>query len=155
MSVVVRGEEMAICSVANNPHIDPIATGEIISNDSRCTIEEVCRCGPAHGVTDVFVGRIGDIAVLVDKVPEIVGFKPEDFRSCTVACTNRRLVEVVEGRQVCFVEIFEAQVHHTVTACVACCASKYVVGVIDVDYRRVLDSCNAPSIISRTDEGTS
>ena len=144
---------MAIGSVANHPHVYPVTTADILSDDAGRAAEEVLWSTPSGRIADVLVGGVGTIAILEDEVPKVLWRKEEDLRSSAVACADRSLVKVVECGRVGLSEIAEAKVDEVIT-CRDCCAGEDMIEAVVVDNRGVFDPSYVPAIVLRTDKHT-
>jgi hypothetical protein len=108
--------------------------------------KEVRRSYPPGRVIDVRVCRVSRITILVNKVPETVRLKIEDFGSSTVSCTDRSLVKVVKCGRVRLVEIGEDQVDKIIAGGL-CCTSEDMIRAVDHDNRGIFISVNSPAIV--------
>lgn len=100
MTIIVARKQVACCSVADRPHVDPVPAAYVVGDEVGLVSVEGGRCGPPGNVADVWVGGVCCVAVLVDQVPELLRLKEEDFRGGAVAGADGGLVEVVK----CLVE---------------------------------------------------
>jgi len=73
VAVVVGAEEMAVCRVADDPHVYPESVSDVVCDGGGGTVgvEDLGR-SPASRVGDVRVGAVSCVAVLVDEVPEFL-----------------------------------------------------------------------------------
>lgn len=120
---------MAVCGIANNPHIDPVTIANVLLDNVRLGRVKVLRSAPASRVADVLVGRVGSIAILVDQIPEALRLKEENLRGGTVAFADRSLVQIVKLCIACFFNIREGQVNEIVAGLLGC-AGKNVIRAI-------------------------
>lgn len=153
VTVVVGREEVAVGGVADDPHVNPVATANVLLDDVRLRGVEVLRGAPAVRVVDVLVGGVGSIAVLVNEVPQLLRSKVEDLGSSTVTGTDRGLVEVSELGVLSLGEIGEAE-GHQVIARGGSRASKDVVFAVRLDDGRVLQGGDIATVILGSDNGT-
>lgn len=101
---------MAVGRVTDDPHINPVAVPNVLLDDRWGARKEVLRGGPTTRIRDIWVRRIGSVAVLEHEIPQLVRSKIEHLRSCSVAGSDRSLIKVCEGGRVGLVEITEAEI---------------------------------------------
>lgn len=110
MAIVVGRKEVAIGRVANDPHVDPVATTDVLGDDAWHAAKEFFWRAPPGGISDVLVGGISSIAILEDEIPETLWCEVEDLGGSTIPCADRSLVKVVECGGICLPEVSEAEV---------------------------------------------
>ena len=148
--VVIRKEEVAVCGIADRPHVDPVSAPNILDYYAGLGGEEVCWSRPASRVVDILVRGVGGIAILENQVPETLRFEEEHFGSRPVAGANSTLIKVVEWSGVCLVEIGEVQVDKAVTGFLRCAREDMICAVYFND-RRIFDACDTTRVILRED----
>jgi hypothetical protein len=151
VAVVVERKQITVSGVADGPHVYPISAANILNYDVGFAAKEVRRSCPPGRFVDVRVCRVSRITILVNKVPETVRLKIEDFGSSTVSCTDRSLVKVVKCGRARLVEIGGVQVDKIVAGGL-CCACEDMIRAVDHDNREIFNSVNSPAIVLWIDE---
>ena len=151
MAIIIGREEVAIGRVAYHPHVDPVATANILLDYSRHGAVERAWRSPATRIADIRVCGIGRVVILVDEVPETLGSKVEDLGSGTVSSADGGLVEVVEAGGASLRPVGEVEVDEVVTGGLGCARKDVPVAVVK-DYRWILDPSEFARISFRADQ---
>jgi hypothetical protein len=120
--IVVRGEQMAVTGITDDPKVEPIPFTYVVVDDDWPLGIESLYGAPSAGVADVWIGRIRCIVILEDEVPELLRCEVEDLGRSSVTGTDSRLVEVVERGRVGVGPVGEVGVEHApITGLCGCC----------------------------------
>lgn len=139
MPVVVRREEVTICTVADHPHVDPISIPNVIRNDLGPARVECLHRRPPARVADIGIGRIRRVVVLENEVPELLRSEVEHLRGRSISCPDTRLIEVNELRRARDVPVGKVGVKEAPVASLRS-GSKDVVAPVVVDDGGVFNS---------------
>ena len=139
MAVVVAREEVAIRAVADDPHVNPIPSSNILLNGGGGPAKEILGRAPAGGVVNVRIRGVGGVAVLEDEIPEFLGREVEDLGCGAVAGADGGRVEVGEGGAGGLGEVGEGQVDEGVAGALGG-RGEDVVAAVRVDYGGIFDA---------------
>jgi len=125
----------------------PVATVlDCVTDGLRCTRVECLGRRPTVRVADVAVGRVGSVAVLVDKIPELLRCKVKHLGSSAVAGTDGRLIKVSELSIAGLVEVGETHIDHVVARRHGGAGEDMIFAVVE-DNRRIFDAFDVPPIV--------